>query len=474
MIGRSTSFLGLAVADRTITCAELAGVGDRRTVRRVATFELPADLSLDKPEAVGQALASFLRQKRFGATRAVVGVPARWLIAMDREVPPADEEMLRSMLRLQAERLSVAESGEMLFDYVGPADARQATRVLLVGMRRQQYERVESMVDAAGLSILAITPVALSVSARLPREQSEVSMLLLGRQGIELVCQRDGSPRLLRHVGFAAVNGHGVPSPATLGTELRRAITLASGNGDRSILLQDGMGFSGDQMSQLVARLGCSVDLLDGLGACGVHVDPSALTGEEAPGAGIGQYVPAIALATAATKGPIYPDFRNSRLVAPQQRRFSRQSVWGGILAALLVVSIGSLYAVVQKRAGELAQLEAQLARLAPEIKQAEQLLARATYARGFFDARPPVLECLREITSCFRDDEAIWASSLNLRDNGKGQLNGRATDQRTVLALLDRLKKNPRFSDVKVLEMREAGARTRESSFSMSFTFNG
>jgi hypothetical protein len=82
MMGRSNSFLGLAVGERAVACAEVQVQGDRRTVRRTATFTFGPDLSLDKPEAAGQALAAFLRQKKFSASRAVVGLPAGWLIAL--------------------------------------------------------------------------------------------------------------------------------------------------------------------------------------------------------------------------------------------------------------------------------------------------------------------------------------------------------------------------------------------------------
>ena len=71
-----------------------------------------------------------------------------------------------------------------------------------------------------------------------------------------------------------------------------------------------------------------------------------------------------------------------------------------------------------------------------------------------------------------FRDDEPLWVASFALRDNRTGTLSGKSTDQRFVLGLLDRLKKNPKFSDVKLLDMRDAGGRNKEIAFSLSFTF--
>ena len=77
-------------------------------------------------------------------------------------------------------------------------------------------------------------------------------------------------------------------------------------------------------------------------------------------------------------------------------------------------------------------------------------------------------------MTLAFRADEPIWATSFLVRDNLAGQVLGKATDQRSVLAVLDRLKKDPRFRDAKLLDMRDASGRTRDISFSVGLVFAG
>src|SRR5712691_689088 len=122
MILRSNSFLGVSLGDRSIACAEVAINGPRKVVRRMTTFPLTTELSLDKPAALGQALAAFLRQP---------------------------------------ERLAVAESGDMVFDYSGKPDPKLPNKVLLVGCLRQRLDQVEAIFDAAGISVQAITSSAL-------------------------------------------------------------------------------------------------------------------------------------------------------------------------------------------------------------------------------------------------------------------------------------------------------------------------
>jgi hypothetical protein len=105
------------------------------------------------------------------------------------------------------------------------------------------------------------------------------------------------------------------------------------------------------------------------------------------------------------------------------------------------------------------------------------------SFGKGWFDTRPPVLECIREITRSFRDDEPIWVSSFTLRVNQKdkdnptkfeapGSLKGKAADRNFINAIVDRLQKDKNFSEVRYQEIREAGGNSRDVSFSLNFIF--
>jgi len=52
--------------------------------------------------------------------------------------------------------------------------------------------------------------------------------------------------------------------------------------------------------------------------------------------------------------------------------------------------------------------------------------------------------------------------------------VSGKASDERAVLEVLDRLKGSPGFSDVKPLYIREVGGGVREVSFAISLSFIG
>jgi hypothetical protein len=472
----STSILGLAVADRSIACAQLSTSSNKRVVRHIATFALPAELTFEQPAALGQALASFLRSHGFSATRAVVGVPAKWLIAHEKDVPPTDPQSLRALLRLHVERAGAVETGEMIFDYARDDDAglREGGQVLMVGILRRQLDRIEQTMDAAGLTVVAVTPSSLALSTALAEDgvDAEASMLVLGRTGGEIVWRRHGEPRMLRHIAVGLGNGHGGGTAITaLGSELRRAAALGpaagvngskTGNTERQLLLLDSLGLSQSDVDDLAGRVGAAIRPVAPAANLHVQIEDAAANGQAA------EFAPAMALAVVGARRDITPDLAHSRLAPPPQRKVSRLTVWGIILGAAILVGIVSLLVAVRTRQSELADLKQQLnnQEMQDQLKAAQKNVDRVTYGRGYFDQRPDMIEALKQLTLAFHDNEPIYVTSFSMRENGGGLLAGKSTDQGYVLALSDRLRNNPNFIEVGKVDWRgDAGTSGQQNN---------
>jgi hypothetical protein len=388
---------------------------------------------------------------------------------MEKELPPADETQAHAALRLQAERLAVAESGEMIFDFAGETHRSSTSRVLLVGMQRQRLERIAKMLDAAGMSVMAITSSGLSLSAAIEGDDSGV--LAVSRGGAELVWRQAGIPRMLRHVPLV-LNGQQAPATAALAGEFRRIMAMSGSNGStdsRSLLLLDSLGLSEGQVQTLSQRLGIAV----------TSKSQREMLGVEAPGAmDSADVTPAVALGLLAAKGRLPLDFAHSRLAPPVQHRFGRLSTLGIIAGALALIGIIALLVIVQIRQSELDKLNAQSRGMKDQVTAAKASIERLNTGRGYFefDKRTPVLECLRQLTETFKPEDRIWVTGFSLKDSPDGYkctLSGKAADRNTVLAVGERLQKNRRVTAWNPGELREVDARSREISFSVTFDFN-
>lgn len=489
MIFASSNILGIAVTDRAIAIAEVSGKGDSRMVRRAATFTLPAELSFDNPTDVGQALGRFLQENGFSAKRAVVGLPAKWIVAVEKEIPPASKEQVKELLRLQAERLSIAEGGDAVFDYAGVIPSGKPGKVLLVAVLRKQLEKVTSAIDAAGVSIVAATPTALALAnaAAQPAKQGQ-PMVLLGRHGAEIVWQPQGTPRMLKHFSVPVTNGQVTPALGALGMELRRAVTMGAGMVPE-VVLWDAIGLDSAQLGELSEKTGMKVRSGDNLAMLGVKTLVRSGSPSTADESSPQRYAAAVALAVVGAQPSLLPlDFIDSRLAPPKVRRFGRKAVWSAAAAALVVLLIGWLIVDTQLEQKKLDDLKARRVALTPQYNEVKKIKDQVDFSNLYFKERAPALDCMKEITMIFAQEPfltSIWAMNFNFKedrdgrdlDKLEGTIDGKTTDTLVPWAVADQMRGNPKFSNVvpSNIMLQSANRQQRETLFTytIKFTFN-
>ncbi len=489
-----TSFLGIAFGDRSITVAEIAPArggdpsGAPWEVRRAAEFVSPAQAAGLSSQAdagiaaTGAALGRFLRENGFSAGRAVVGVPARWLVAREKEIPPSSDQQAAEVLRMQAERAFSTELGELACDYAGKSDPSSARDVLLMAIPKRQLDRVVKLVEAAGREVAAVMPSTLALAAAGASGDDDGLVLSLNGDAVELSARRGGTPRMLRHLAIrgpdlASQNGTRAAAVSSLAGEIRRTIAMMPrGTGARppeALHLWDGIGLEVGDASNLARQAG--VDLRTGAGDRVSDLASLGLATSRASDAA-SRFTPALALALAGAEpraGAV--DFLHPRLAAPSKRRIGRRGAWALALTTTATVALLALWLDVRGRESELVDMKTRLTALAPDLLSAEQLSQRIGTARGWYpEGRPAMLECVREMTTAFPDGgEAIYVTKFTLAETRKGTLAGRSPNRDLVLDLADRLNKNRNFAGVKLGPL-DAGGSSGEVVFSISFTYQG
>jgi hypothetical protein len=361
-------------------------------------------------------------------------------------------------------------------------------------------------------------------------------LCLLDRQG-ELAVQSPHGLRLIRHLPIA-MDSPGAKD-ALIG-QLRRIIALSPqgqpANSATQVLLWNLAGgtlnsaessVASDQRGEalknsLSAQLNldvrlCSMkadlDVDDGetheqaLGAPNGDAHATTTHGQDAHatpwGANLAQ---AAAVACAGTNGDRI-DFLHSRLTPPKVRRIGRPALWAMAAAAIVVAALVYLFFDWQATQQEADNLEKQRNTLRPADDQARAFLANMDVASGWYDRRPEFLACMKEIASAFPDEGKVWATRLNIDEDTETaaelartpnmkyddpakykrmndalnsmrvSLAGKGVSRGDVLAVLDRLRSNPQFTNVipgPISQAGGVGATKDLISFEVNLTLQG
>jgi len=474
MMLRARKVLGLALEERCILVAEMRIAGGRCEVKQAAEFAFPPGVSVEDPARLGRLLREFLRGNRFGAKHAVVGIPAKWLLAKEKTVPPARAEAVAGILRMQAERDFSSDVTDLVIDYADGANSGRSRLVLLMATSREKLGQVVAMAQRAGLKLQSVTSSIMVLASAATGQPPQASgyTLYLRPHYAELTVQAGGHFRLVRHLP-AASSASERPGLEGISDQMRRVVSLLPGGQATTepewCVIWDGAGLEPDALHSLGERLSLEAKASDGLSSLGITKTCFA---HEEQGR---RFAAAAALGLAGARpGLLAIDFLHSRLAPRRKRAVGRRLAWALAVAAALVVA--SVFLLLDWREGkeQVAELKDRLAEMSEDLEAARGVIEKVSLARGWFDRGPRFLDCLRGLTLAFPAEGKIWTTSLALREDMRGVVSGRSLDERSVLEVLDRLKGGGAFSDVKLLYMREAGRSSREVSFAISFAFAG
>jgi hypothetical protein len=472
MLGART-LLGLAIDEFGIIIAEVRIRPGRPEVQRVGHWSFQEKLDSDNAGAMGQKLRQFLRTNNFSSKQAVVGIPAKWVVAKEIIAPSASPAAVAGMLSIQAERAFSLNTGELIFDYCGQTSVSQKTEVLLVAARREIVNQVRELATAAGLQVRSMTVSALALGRMLSEAgPEELQYGLYTRPSYcEFWTQANGSPRSIQHVPMAATDGTEDQYTELLTSTIQRLIILSSQQGDSPpyrVTAFDGCGLANGVIDRLNERLRPQITVAEG----NTELLSEVLVSPDHPETAQSAAALAIARADLAVNGPSV-NFLNPRIGARKKTGHKRIAVWAGLIGAACVLTLAAVLADFQADKRDIATYTEQLELMSDDIAAAKELVDRISYASSWTFQKPVFLNCLRELTLTFPDEPTVWATNLRLSENA-GALVGKAVDEESFYQVLDKIKQDPAFSNVQMIHIRNAGRDSSQKEFAVNFEFKG
>lgn len=462
---RSKKALGISLGERSLLVAQVAASAAGPQVSHVAEFSYPQGVTLDESEALGAALREFLDAAGFSARRAVLGVPAKWLILRSQPVPPADNETAIALLTMQAEAQHMPELGEVVYDFVGQLSPTEQGTALLMGLSRRRLDRLMAVATGARLKVIAVTPCTAVLAAATAMRVHRPLVLALKSEGAELAAADGSHTCFLRHLGSSL-------AAPPLSMELRRSMAMlpagfASGNGDVSnaghavarMVLWDDVGLDPSALDALQQSLGLTLirGELPTLGGCGQGLADGRVGGRAI----------ALALPLLARHRPAI-DFLHPRLVPPKPSRIPRRVLWASVAAVFAFLVMALAYADLTSLQRQVSGLEGQLHQLDPSLAIARPYVNRMKYAESFREGDPRILACLRDLAVAVPGDGKTYLTGFRLQENMQGEFSGRSDNVPDVIQVIDALNAGNRFSEIK----RSFDGRGNAAGVSFKVTF--
>ena len=336
------------------------------------------------------------------------------------------------------------------------------------------------MAEAANVKLLAVTSSALAVSAATTDSKAPVGITLVLRPGnFDLVARVGGHFCVMQHVlipdlapaGAEAASGGLI---AALETQVRRALGTVTRThaqeGAAELTIWDGLGLPAEALRDMTGRLGVDIQIRSQLP--GVSLSPAQAG--EAPA--LVRFVPATALGLSALNGHRPPiDLVHSRLLPPAKKLLGRRALLALGAAAIVVAVVLGLALLWHNEEASVADMKRSYDRSKPEIDAAQELVDKIALTRDWYENRPRLLDCLRELTLVTPADGRVWFTKVTIKPvivvetrpaatpAGKQLppkaapkkvldvgLIGVATDEKPLLDMRDRLSRVKGISDLR------------------------
>ena len=462
-----TSLLGLALDG-----SKLDGVVLKRTNGSLAVVQkFSVTLALDPltaaPELVGREIRNQLDAAGVRERNCIFGVPLKWVLTAQTELPPLPDADAKSLLQMEAERgfhsdvatLQICDSRSPL------ADGKQ--NVLLAGIPNTHLAALENILAAAKLKPAGFAP-AISALQFLGDEKSGVLALAIGESNVGLQITAGGGVAALRSLEGAVEDAAGRRTlhANVVAREVR--ITL----GQLPATLRDAVKririFGARELAQPLADelelrfepMGIKVELVSAYAPdeFGVTLPVEA------------SLSPAFSLAARFLAGqklafeflPPKPNFVELFVTKYSSGRLrTTGAVAAGVVAIFLAVF---LFQQIQ-----LWHYRAQWSRMAVKVGELSAIQDNIRQYRSWYDGTFKNLAILRLLSLAFPEDGSVTAKNIEVRDGHTVTCSGTARDYAALLGMQAKLRTADGVSGVKLEQIRGKAPM----QFVFGFTFN-
>lgn len=201
-----TETIGVDIGTTGVRLVQLkSGKGDRRLqTYGVTTMEAKlseSDAQVDRSQMVS-IIRNLVAQSRATGKKVVSGLPSAKVFSSLVELPQMNPQDMEKAVKFQAEQHIPMALDQVKLDWL-PVGSREDGKqeVLIIAAPKTLVERQFSILQEAGLEVVALEPDAMALARALVRpEDNAVVVLDIGANSTDLVTAHNGQPKLIRSI----------------------------------------------------------------------------------------------------------------------------------------------------------------------------------------------------------------------------------------------------------------------------------
>jgi hypothetical protein len=447
------SVLGLALDGSRLDGAVLKRTNGSLQQLQMFTATLALDPLTAAPELVGREIRNQLDAAGVRERNCVLGVPLKWVLTAQTELPPLPEADAASLLQLEAERNFHADAATLQIGDSRTPLAGDKKFVLLAGVPQPHVGTLEQVLAAAKLKPASFGLGIAALQYARGNPSDGVLALVIGEThvGLEITC---GGVVTLRALDGTVESVSGRPqlhpevvareARITLGqlpAELRAAVKHIRifGPRDLALALQD-------ELELKFAPAGLAVEAVTAVAADEFGVTLPA----NAP---VSAAFSLAARALVEQKPPFEFLPPKPGLVERLMAKYSsgRLQMIGAIGAAVGVLFLGA-FGWQQIR---LWHLRSEWSKIQTQVGELEGVQDNIREYRSWYDGTFKNLAILRQLTLAFPEDGSVTAKNIAIRHGSQVTCSGTARDYAALLGVQAKLRAADGVSDVKLEQIR-------------------
>jgi hypothetical protein len=412
-----TSLLGLTLDGNRLEGVVLKRTNGSLTVLQSVSVQLTLDPLTAAPELVGREIRNHLDAAGVRERDCIVGLPLRWVLTAQTELPPLPEADATSLLQMEAERSFHTDAAQLQVADSRCPLAGDKKFVLLAAIPNTHLGSLEQVLGAAKLRPVSFGLGLAALQPPVAGKTEGVLALMMGEGTVGLQITAGGMAALRALEGAIETEGGrrallaGVvarEARVTLGQlpeELRKAVTRIRIFGPPDLARQ-----LADEMAAKFQPLGLKVEVVAAYApnVFGVTLPVDA------------KLSPAFSLAARILTGeqPVF-EFLPPKPTLIEQfvAKYSSGPLrTTGAIAAGVTLILVALFLFQQI---QLWRLRAQWSHMSAKVAELQKIQDQIRFYRPWYDDSFRTLSILRQVTLAFPEDGAVTAKTIEIRDNG-------------------------------------------------------